>query len=365
MEINLLKKQLELIIKTPVHLSSMKLAEWEKLNEAAAPVRWVVLPNRSLWLWKTNSDTVQVLEAATSDLTETEASLIELLITAADAEDSSMRPVVKKDDEYRSQQLGTWVQEQLDQKEYRAGIPESLAWKSKLHGTMLPFLLGSENHSAMSISYNKLTKLLRSYFGGDVVILPLKEEWFVLVGEKLLADLRDENEEGPDTEQDMLGALCQGMYELVTNEWVGGGFHLAAGNPVDITQSLVATALLLQETLALGRIFHVSEQIHLPWELRLERFVYSIPEAQRQRFMDDADNQTRLLQDEETLMTLETFFQLDCNVSETAKRLYIHRNTLLYRLDKYKQETGLDVRSFHDAVVVKLGMLLYKVTNRG
>ncbi|GJM80639.1 hypothetical protein HMSSN139_31350 [Paenibacillus sp. HMSSN-139] len=55
---------------------------------------------------------------------------------------------------------------------------------------------------------------------------------------------------------------------------------------------------------------------------------------------------------------------MDCNVSETAKRLYIHRNTLLYRMDKFKQETGLDVRTFNDAVLVKLELLLYKVTKR-
>ncbi|MDT2192264.1 helix-turn-helix domain-containing protein [Paenibacillus larvae] len=68
--------------------------------------------------------------------------------------------------------------------------------------------------------------------------------------------------------------------------------------------------------------------------------------------------------DTETQTTLEQFFGLDCNVSETAKKLYIHRNTLLYRLDKFKQETSLDVRNFHHAVLVKIALLLYKVTNR-
>ncbi|MNC73523.1 Purine catabolism regulatory protein [compost metagenome] len=68
--------------------------------------------------------------------------------------------------------------------------------------------------------------------------------------------------------------------------------------------------------------------------------------------------------DQEMLSTLENFFALDCNVSETAKKLYIHRNTLLYRLDKFKQETGKDVRTFNDAVLVKTALLLYKVTKR-
>lgn len=369
MEINILKKQLELIIKAPVHLFSMELQEWQDLigfrnSEESAMARSAVLKDRSLWFGGIHNDKVQVLEANTSDLAETEVKLIELLMAAVDGERSLPLASAKKDDEYRSQQLGAWIQERLEQESYQAVIPEPLAWKTKIHGMMLPFLLGWENHSVMDISYVKLNKLLRSYFGGDIVLLPLKEEWYVLVGEKLLTELRDESEEGLDTERDMLSALSQGMYELITNEWVGGGFHLAVSDPIDPEHALVSTALLLRETLSIGRIFHVTEQIHLPWELRLERLVYSIPDAQRQRFLEDTGNPIRVLNDEETLTTLDTFFQLDCNVSETAKRLYIHRNTLLYRLDKFKQETGLDVRSFHDAVIVKLGMLLYKVTNR-
>jgi DNA-binding PucR family transcriptional regulator len=68
--------------------------------------------------------------------------------------------------------------------------------------------------------------------------------------------------------------------------------------------------------------------------------------------------------DTEMYLLLEQFFTHDCNVSETAKSLYVHRNTLLYRLDKFKQETGLDVRNFNDAVLVQVALLLYKVTKR-
>lgn len=369
MEINLLKKQLELIVKASVHLSNMEMQEWERLtndhkSKGAGIARSVVLKDRSLWLGGVDQQTVQVLEADTSKLSEAEVKLIELLMAAVVGEASLSAAGAKKDDEHRSRQLGAWIQEQLEQGEDKANAPESLTLTTKMDGVMIPFLLGWETHSVTDISYAKLNKLLRSYFGGDIVLLPLKEEWYVLVGEKLLADLRDESDEGLDTERDMLGALSQGMYELVANEWGGGGFHLAVGDPIAPEQALVSTALLLRETLTLGRLFHVTEQIHLSWELRLERLVYSIPDAQRQRFIEDTGSQISLMQDEEILSTLDTFFQLDCNVSETAKRLYIHRNTLLYRLDKFKQETGLDVRRFHDAVIVKLGMLLYKVTNR-
>jgi carbohydrate diacid regulator len=96
----------------------------------------------------------------------------------------------------------------------------------------------------------------------------------------------------------------------------------------------------------------------------LERLLNTIPEAQRAKFVEQALKRTDVFLEPEILTTLETFFALDCNVSETAKKLYIHRNTLLYRLDKLKQETELDVRLFRDAVLVKIILLLYKVTKR-
>ena len=93
----------------------------------------------------------------------------------------------------------------------------------------------------------------------------------------------------------------------------------------------------------LGRRFQVGSNLHLPWELELERLLSSIPEGDRNRFVDQALSRSDYYVEPEIFTTLETFFALDCNVSETAKKLYIHRNTLLYRLDKLKHETGLDV----------------------
>ena len=98
--------------------------------------------------------------------------------------------------------------------------------------------------------------------------------------------------------------------------------------------------------------------------MQLERLLNAIPETQRAKYLEQSLKRTDLFVEPEMLATLETFFSLDCNVSETAKKLYIHRNTLLYRLDKLKQETGLDVRLFRDAVLMKIILLLYKVTKR-
>ena len=64
---------------------------------------------------------------------------------------------------------------------------------------------------------------------------------------------------------------------------------------------------------------------------------------------------------EEMLYTIDMFFKKDLNLSDTARQLYIHRNTLVYRLDKVQKQIGLDLRSFEDAVTFKILMELKKV----
>ena len=64
--------------------------------------------------------------------------------------------------------------------------------------------------------------------------------------------------------------------------------------------------------------------------------------------------------EEETLETVKCFFSNDLNVSETARQLFIHRNTLMYRLEKVKKLTGLDVRVFDQAIIFKLAMVIYR-----
>ncbi len=365
MDIKWLKQQVEGVVGSPLSESVWERQAWnnaiaESDGRENGPFR---VDQRWVWLVERQQGGVRVLETEASSVTEAEAQLIQMLLTAA-REPSPPASSLKREDESRCLQLGEWLQERLELGELNQPIPEHLTLKAKLKGRMLPFLLNWESSGqGQAISFSKLNKLLKSYFGGEVILVPLKEDWLILLGEELFMSLREESEEAAETERDLLSALCQGLYELVTNEWVGG-FHLTVGSTLIVETELASATLFLRQTLALGRVFNVTDQIHLPWELKLERLVYSIPEEQRCQFVQEFGDRAGLLQDEETLTTLETFFALDCNVSETAKRLYIHRNTLLYRMDKFKQETGLDVRTFNDAVLVKLELLLYKVTKR-
>ncbi|WP_151737749.1 PucR family transcriptional regulator ['Paenibacillus yunnanensis' Narsing Rao et al. 2020] len=270
---------------------------------------------------------------------------------------------LKEEGEAEARQLSAWLNAQLEQEKNDAEIPEEVTLKGRLFGEMVPFLLVSENVHQPQMTYRSLMKLLRNYFENDVLLIPLQDkEWLILARKELLTggDDKDDEEENPD---ELLAQTCMGLHELIASEWVGV-FHLSVAQAIIPVKGLTGSVALLKETIMLGRIFQVGDYIHLPWELHMERLVNSIPDHKRRLLLGQIGDYSVVLGDKEMLLTLETFFEMDCNVSETAKKLYIHRNTLLYRLDKIKQETGADVRSFGDAAIVKLAMLLYKVTKR-
>lgn len=372
MDIQVLREKLERVVGDTLKQKEVPLNEWRTLQKSnrnsvgKGPHSPLLKGSQLLFPWAQTDTKVVCLVVNAADVSDSERGLIELVIEAAQESGSGSVVSVKGNEEELNTQLGSWLQTQLEQGNLNEEIPDRIVIKSRLTGTVVPFLLSYENRAPDEITYVQLSKLLSSYFDGDITLIPLQnKEWLILVGESLLSGFREESDEGQDAERVMLYDLCQGIYEFLSNEW-GGTTHLSVLEPIVAVQGLVSSLALLRESLQLGRLFHFTEHIHLPWTLYLERLVYSIPDEQRRQFLDQTvpHSSTTVFTDNETLSTLETFFQLDCNVSETAKRLYIHRNTLLYRMDKIKQETGLDVRSFRDAVLVKLTLLLCKVTKR-
>ncbi|AOZ92745.1 PucR family transcriptional regulator [Paenibacillus crassostreae] len=309
-------------------------------------------------------DKMSVLAGELNALSLEEVQFMELILAnMRDQTTSSLTPL--EEEERNIQSISSWIQGQIQLGKLDVPIPEDLAIQKRISSGMVPLLLSSEGIHSPVISYIQLKKLLISYFDGEILLIPLKEnEWLILARKELiLGGVEEKDDDQEETDAEILSAFCVGLHELVASEWVGV-FQLSVALPLDPRNGLPATIVMLRETITLGKTFHITDQIHYPWELVLERLVFSIPESQRARFLEEVADHSIQLTDAETLMTLETFFQLDCNVSETAKRMYIHRNTLLYRLDKIKHETGLDVRRFGDAVLIKLTILLYNVTKR-
>jgi len=371
-------KPLQQILNCPIHAVTKTIAEWKDIvsaNEAAPKPKQGLIPyvgqtadhNGTIWFVAGYNDSiVELLEIDRPTLLTTEKELISWTLQLNEQSPLHAKSGTASDTERSAKKLGEWIQRQLEADEPAYSLPDHLMIGNRLYNEMIPFLLVTEHTNAKQTAYAELEKLLKSFLSDDVLLIPLKnQEWLIWGPSSLLKDedldAFDEQEE--ESIEESLASIAIGLHEMLASEWIGE-CQLAVAHPATPANSLVETAILLRETINLGRKFHVGTNIHLPWMLQLERLLNSIPESQRTKYLEQSLKRTDLFVESEMLGTLETFFALDCNVSETAKKLYIHRNTLLYRLDKLKQETGLDVRLFRDAVLVKIILLLYKVTKR-
>jgi len=372
-------KPLKHILNCPVHAVSKSIAEWNDLI-SNADVVWLgdhigssptegqrVEKHEKTWIVISSAEyEVDLLEIECPSLQATEKELISWTLQLNRGHLMEKKNAALSESERQALKLGDWIQKQLESDEPAYSLPDHLTVGSRLFNEMIPFLLVTEQPGTKHATYSELEKLLRSFMSDDVLLIPLKsQEWLIWGSMSLLrdedSDAFDEQEE--ETIEDSLASIGLGLHEMLASEWIGE-CHIAVAHPSSPAKGMIETTMLLRETINLGRKFHVGTNIYLPWMLQLERLLNAIPEVHRARYLEQSLKRADLFVESEMLSTLETFFTLDCNVSETAKKLYIHRNTLLYRLDKLKQETGLDVRQFRDAVLVKIILLLYKVTKR-
>ena len=110
-----------------------------------------------------------------------------------------------------------------------------------------------------------------------------------------------------------------------------------------------------------GKIFYPDNNIVAYNQLGIGRLIYQLPLPLCKMFIKEIfENRSPDEFDEETLTTINKFFENSLNVSETSRQLYIHRNTLVYRLDKLQKSTNLDLRVFEDAITFKIALMVVK-----
>ena len=118
--------------------------------------------------------------------------------------------------------------------------------------------------------------------------------------------------------------------------------------------------------LKIGQTFYRSDVVYGYHALGLGKLLYQLPkEACVQYLEDNLSTVDFSNMDEETLHIIACFFDNDLSIAETARKLYLHRNTLVYRLDKFEKTTGLDLRNFDDAIVVRVGLMLREMLSMG
>lgn len=111
--------------------------------------------------------------------------------------------------------------------------------------------------------------------------------------------------------------------------------------------------------LDVGRIFYVEKSVLAYNELGIGRLIHQLPISLCEMFLQEVFHGNAIEQfDKETLVTVNSFFENNLNISETARKMYLHRNTLGYRLDKITRTTGLDVKKFDDALTFKIALMV-------
>jgi carbohydrate diacid regulator len=111
--------------------------------------------------------------------------------------------------------------------------------------------------------------------------------------------------------------------------------------------------------LDVGKIFYAEKNVAAYSTLGIGRLIYQLPVNLCKMFIEEifGDNVPSDLEDE-TLTTINKFFENNLNVSETSRQLFVHRNTLVYRIEKIQRSTGLDLRNFDDALTFKIALMV-------
>jgi len=137
--------------------------------------------------------------------------------------------------------------------------------------------------------------------------------------------------------------------------------NIGIGTAVDSIKDLARSFKEAQVALEVGKVFDTEKNIMSYENLGIGRLIYQLPTTLCEMFLQEVFKKGSLESlDRETLITIQAFFENNLNVSETSRRLFVHRNTLVYRLEKIRKITGLDLREFEHAITFKVAMMVKK-----
>lgn len=136
---------------------------------------------------------------------------------------------------------------------------------------------------------------------------------------------------------------------------------IGIGTQVDTLQGLSRSFKEAKNAVEISKIFDETRNIISYECLGIARLIYQLPFRLCEIFLKEVFNSGSIeTLDQETFFTIRKFFEHNLNISETARKLFVHRNTLVYRLEKIKRVTGLDIRNFEDAIVFKIALMVKK-----
>ncbi len=163
----------------------------------------------------------------------------------------------------------------------------------------------------------------------------------------------EENDGAPELE-----AIAQSILNALERD-ESDDMHVAYGTIINELREVSRSYKEARMALDVGKIFFGDQDVIAYSSLGIGRLIYQLPIPLCKMFIREIfENKSPDEFDEETITTINKFFENSLNVSETSRQLYIHRNTLVYRLDKLQKSTGLDLRVFEDAITFKIALMV-------
>ena len=161
-------------------------------------------------------------------------------------------------------------------------------------------------------------------------------------------------------EDDALEKYAEGLLAGLADTY-GQRVYIGISSVTDSLRDLAKAYKEARISIEVGKIFDIEKPVMSYRNLGIGRLVYQLPTTLCEIFLQEVFNKGSLESlDPETLATVQSFFENNLNVSETSRKLFVHRNTLVYRLEKIRKLSGLDLREFDHAVTFKVALMVKK-----
>ena len=162
----------------------------------------------------------------------------------------------------------------------------------------------------------------------------------------------------PNTDIKEIEKIAKSIADTLNSEFYVK-VSIGIGTVVDNIKDLARSYKEAQVAYEVGKVFDTEKNINSYENLGIGRLIYQLPTTLCEMFLQEVFKNGSLdALDRETLMTIQCFFENNLNVSETSRKLFVHRNTLVYRLEKIRKLTGLDLREFDHAITFKVALMV-------
>lgn len=166
-----------------------------------------------------------------------------------------------------------------------------------------------------------------------------------------------------NTTTETLLHIARTIVDTINTEAMVNG-RVAYGTIIEDLRDVSKSYKEAMMALEVGKIFYQEKNVVAYSSLGIGRLIYQLPVNLCQMYIHEIfGGEIPSELDEETLMTVNKFFENNLNVSETSRQLFIHRNTLVYRIEKLQKATGLDIRTFDDALTLKIALMVVNYMN--